>query len=401
MKGDEELPTNVDAEIESWLALGLQRLGEGKCSEAVSHWYRVLDLEPEHALAIERIKWVRSFFHVEIQTDAWGSQSQMVLLQDEVEDDSGVLPDFDIDVGEWPNENSTQEDVSDAMLPVEEIGLLGPIANVGDWIARALAVEKRDADASSILDDISAAARTSAEGRGRPTLFANDTTVELTEQSAFAISLPKITHILTPEAFGPAPVDLGWSNPWDAAIGLTEAIDLDLHPVLPNRIHEVLELHAENGADQQGGGRTAAALRTSRLAGPDFAAHTSPEEQVTRLMAQAEHRFALGDFSGAETDIRSLLKHKPDDEEALACLASIESMLLKMFESTLGDLRHVPRLVSSGDEIIWMNLHQRAAFLLAQIDGSLTYEDLIAVSGLGRLETFRILAELVRARVIH
>jgi DNA-binding IclR family transcriptional regulator len=47
-----------------------------------------------------------------------------------------------------------------------------------------------------------------------------------------------------------------------------------------------------------------------------------------------------------------------------------------------------------------MNLHHRAGFLLAQVDGLLSYEDLAAVSGMSRLETFRILAELKNQGVI-
>lgn len=396
------MPTNVDAEIESWLALGLQRFGEGKCSEAVSHWFRVLDLDPEHSLAIERIRWVRELFHVEIQTDAWGSQSQMVLLADEAEDGAGMLPEIDIDLADWQTEG-IENPATHTVEPGRQtaLGSFEHTANVGDMIAGALRADKGAPSSAALFENMSEKARIDRQQSDRSSLVTSDGIVELSEHSAFTIALPTITQINAADAGGPAPIDLGWSNPWDASESPTEAVDLDLSPVLPNRIHEILSLYAGSGervSARTGKGRA----RTARpLAAPDASLPGSLGEQVARLMAQAEHRFALGDFSGAEREIRALLQIKPDDEEALACLASIESMLLKMFESTLGDLRHAPKMVSSADEVIWLNLHQRAAFLLAQIDGSLTYEDLIAVSGLGRLETFRILSELVRARVIQ
>jgi hypothetical protein len=54
----------------------------------------------------------------------------------------------------------------------------------------------------------------------------------------------------------------------------------------------------------------------------------------------------------------------------------------------------------SGEEVIWLNLNHRAGFILSQIDGAVTYEDLIALSGMPRLDTVRILADLITNNVI-
>jgi len=50
---------------------------------------------------------------------------------------------------------------------------------------------------------------------------------------------------------------------------------------------------------------------------------------------------------------------------------------------------------------MWLNLDHRAGFLLAQIDGTVSYEDLFALSGLPRLDTARILAALIAEGVIR
>ena len=67
-----------------------------------------------------------------------------------------------------------------------------------------------------------------------------------------------------------------------------------------------------------------------------------------------------------------------------------------MYESKLGPPGAIPRLAIQPEEVMWLNLDHRAGFLLAQIDGTVSYEDLFALSGLPRLDTARILAALLR-----
>jgi CRP-like cAMP-binding protein len=71
-----------------------------------------------------------------------------------------------------------------------------------------------------------------------------------------------------------------------------------------------------------------------------------------------------------------------------------------MYESKLGHLDATPRVLLKDDEIIWLNLDHRAGFVLAQIDGTVTFEDLFSVSGMSRFDTARILAQLVDEGVI-
>jgi hypothetical protein len=50
---------------------------------------------------------------------------------------------------------------------------------------------------------------------------------------------------------------------------------------------------------------------------------------------------------------------------------------------------------------MWLNLDHRAGFLLAQVDGTVNYDELFALSGLPRLDTARILASLLADGVIR
>lgn len=127
----------------------------------------------------------------------------------------------------------------------------------------------------------------------------------------------------------------------------------------------------------------------------------APRSDVDVWMQGARELFALGDFSGSLEMIEKILKIDPGHAEARAYLKQNESTLVSMYESKLGSVANVPRLAIKPEEVMWLNLDHRAGFLLAQIDGTLTFEELFALSGLPRLDTAKILAQLLTDGVIR
>ena len=123
-------------------------------------------------------------------------------------------------------------------------------------------------------------------------------------------------------------------------------------------------------------------------------------DEVEVWMQGARELFALGDFSGSLELIERILKVQPGHAEAREYLQQNESTLIAMYESKLGPPGAIPRLAIQPEEVMWLNLDHRAGFLLAQIDGTVNYEDLFALSGLPRLDTARILAALLQQGVI-
>jgi hypothetical protein len=244
--------------------------------------------------------------------------------------------------------------------------------------------------------------------------------------------------------------DADGSSPWDEWAGESDAIDLDQNRAASNVFDKILsqdgqppvapeteqlapaalmpsaddaELMAAanrlRAADEAAAAIAAAAAGLPAAdptpppaAEPAPAASAAPaepapaaepeqeEDECEALMSGARELFALGDFSGSLELVEKVLEIDPQNEEARGYLKRNEGTLLQMYESKLGDLEGRPRQITPPDEVIWMNLHHRAGFLLAQVDGLLSYEDLAAVSGMSRLETFRILAELKNQGVI-
>jgi tetratricopeptide (TPR) repeat protein len=126
----------------------------------------------------------------------------------------------------------------------------------------------------------------------------------------------------------------------------------------------------------------------------------SPRADVEIWLSAAKELFALGDFSGSLELIEKILQVDADHGEARDYLRQNEATLVAMYESKLGSLTRIPRLAIKPEEVMWLNLDHRAGFLLAQIDGSVDYEALFALSGLPRLDTARILANLIADGVI-
>jgi hypothetical protein len=129
----------------------------------------------------------------------------------------------------------------------------------------------------------------------------------------------------------------------------------------------------------------------------------SPEaqrEEIAALLRGARDLIDLDDHTGAMELIGKAQALAPDDPDVQQLREKSERTLLAMFESKLGHLEKVPRVMLKDDEIIWLNLDHRAGFVLAQIDGTMTFEDLFAVSGMSRIDTARILAQLVDEGVI-
>ncbi len=135
----------------------------------------------------------------------------------------------------------------------------------------------------------------------------------------------------------------------------------------------------------------------------EMAPSASPKKEKRRtpeqILSDAKDRMSLHDFQGVIELVEQIPAHQRSDE-ANKLRASCRMNLLKMYESKIGPTDGVPKVRLSSEEVIWLNLNHRAGFILSQIDGSVTYEDLIALSGMDRLDTVRILAELITQKVI-
>ena len=118
------------------------------------------------------------------------------------------------------------------------------------------------------------------------------------------------------------------------------------------------------------------------------------------MMEQARRKQRAGDFSGSLEIVERVLAAQPHHVQAQAYLSENTNRLLDMFRSRIGPLARMPRVKLRPDEIIWQSLDHRAGFLVSQVDGRTTFEDLIEISGMTELEATRMLARLVEFGII-
>lgn len=135
--------------------------------------------------------------------------------------------------------------------------------------------------------------------------------------------------------------------------------------------------------------------RPARAGAPD------PEsDEVANLLRGARELYALNDFSGVLELLELIREQDPNHSGVERMREDCIETLTHMFESQIGALAGVPGLAVNPDEIIWLNLDHRAGFVLAQIDGGVSYDDLYAICGMSRLDTARILAQLLQEKVV-
>lgn len=222
----------------------------------------------------------------------------------------------------------------------------------------------------------------------------------------------------TPPLFStPAPVQapvaprtatdpMGYAWAWSNSNPPPRPVDPDLPP--DPRPSPSLAPRAESAWDQRSnpGIKLEAVVGQDRaldLISSDSKVSKSPDarkEEVRALLRGARDLLELDDHSGAMELLVKAQAMAPDDPDVLAMRERSEKTLLNMFESKLGKMETIPRVLLKDDEIIWLNLDHRAGFVLAQIDGTVSFDDLFSVSGMSRIDTARILAQLVEEGVI-
>jgi hypothetical protein len=201
---------------------------------------------------------------------------------------------------------------------------------------------------------------------------------------------------------GPRPYPLASARPvapWDDGPSVAVPVDARYDDQLPGsgvwKIHEdqPSARRTDRSATAPPAAKAAPAQRPASEAG-------EPQDDVSVWRSGARELFGLNDFTGALELFQKIQRRQPEDAEAAKMIPVCESNLIQMYESKMGDTERRPRVAIQPDEVIWLSLDPRAGFVLAQIDGAVTFEDLYAICGLSRLDTARILHQLLEEGVV-
>ncbi|MCP4675652.1 MAG: hypothetical protein GY854_09140 [Deltaproteobacteria bacterium] len=124
-------------------------------------------------------------------------------------------------------------------------------------------------------------------------------------------------------------------------------------------------------------------------------------DEIQSSVSKMRDHYDMGDYTGALEIAGKILDKEPDNKDALEYRDTSRGVLTQMYESRIGSLDRVPVLAIDSSEIIWRNLDPAAGFVLSRIDGMMTFEDLLDISGLPKFETYQILNQLLQDGIIE
>lgn len=121
--------------------------------------------------------------------------------------------------------------------------------------------------------------------------------------------------------------------------------------------------------------------------------------RVTALLARA----AIWNKSDAEKAVCAAelaLSEDPNSALAQKLIHRNRDAIMAVFQNYLGNLERRPQLERPLHELGSVPITPRAAFLLSRIDGELTLDEILDVSGMPRLEAYRHLCQLFLRKIL-
>jgi hypothetical protein len=122
--------------------------------------------------------------------------------------------------------------------------------------------------------------------------------------------------------------------------------------------------------------------------------------RITSLLDRAADWHRLGDLTKAVTAVDLALSEEPGSALAQKLVHRNRDTIMTVFQAYLGDLQRAPVLAQPLHELAAAPINPRAAFLLSRIDGTLSVDEILDVSGMPRLEAYRHLCQLLLRGII-
>ncbi|MCG8421997.1 MAG: hypothetical protein MJE77_29090 [Proteobacteria bacterium] len=117
--------------------------------------------------------------------------------------------------------------------------------------------------------------------------------------------------------------------------------------------------------------------------------------RLTTLLERAASEHQDGNDRVAVLALNLAMADDPDSAITQKLMQLHRDAMYDIFQSYLGDAGAVPTMAMDLNQLGGENIDNRAAFLMSRVDGMLTVDELLDVSGMPRLEAYRHLSMLV------
>lgn len=121
--------------------------------------------------------------------------------------------------------------------------------------------------------------------------------------------------------------------------------------------------------------------------------------RITALLERAG-AWIKADPERAVCAVELILSEDPNSALAQKLVHRHRDAIMAVFQSYLGNLQRKPQLERPMHELESVSITPRAAFLLSRIDGELTLDEILDVSGMPRLEAYRHLSQLFLRKIL-
>jgi tetratricopeptide (TPR) repeat protein len=122
---------------------------------------------------------------------------------------------------------------------------------------------------------------------------------------------------------------------------------------------------------------------------------------ASAMTAEAVHLLRAGKPAEALDLLEAHTRKAPDDLEAQAYQEIARAALLRVYRARTGSGDRVPFVRIAPSEVMKYNLPAPAGFLLSIIDGSVSIDELLQVSGMDPFEALRALHNLLDAGIVE
>lgn len=113
---------------------------------------------------------------------------------------------------------------------------------------------------------------------------------------------------------------------------------------------------------------------------------------IQLLLRGAKDAEGEGELEAALSKVEEVMRRDPDNFEASELASGLRERLADRFRAALEPLDAVPVLRATDSSILELSLDPIGGFLISQIDGEITVEELLTI--LGTFDEFRVLSSL-------
>jgi tetratricopeptide (TPR) repeat protein len=125
------------------------------------------------------------------------------------------------------------------------------------------------------------------------------------------------------------------------------------------------------------------------------------ERDPDTLVRGALENFRAGRLHDAWSELDRVARENPDRLDVRGYQELVRKEMMEHWAREIGDRGRTLVRIANDQQLMGKNLRPDEAFLLSQIDGMITIDDLISLSSAGRFRTFEILVRLLRDRIVE